>query len=63
MLQRPMTIYSIVSDQEGTGFNVEVVSDNGAHQTMMGFASETEAEAWIASDRERDRNAGHPRGG
>lgn len=55
-----MTTYSIVPNQEHTGFNVEVVSDNGAHQTMLAFASEVEAQAWIASDRERDRNAGAP---
>jgi hypothetical protein len=55
-----MTTYKVVPHQDGSGYNVEVVSDNGAHQTMIGFASEVEAERWIESDRQRDRNAGAP---
>lgn len=55
-----MTTYKVVPNQDNSGHNVEVVSDNGVHQTMIGFASEVEAERWIESDRQRDRNAGAP---
>jgi hypothetical protein len=55
-----MTDYKIVPHADGKGFDVEVVSVNGAHQTMLSFATEAEAEEWIASDRQRDHNAGPP---
>jgi hypothetical protein len=54
------TTYTIVSDTDGPGFIVEVLSVNGIHQKMLGFATEADAEGWITSDRERDRNAGPP---
>jgi hypothetical protein len=56
-----MTTYTIVPNPNGSsGFAVEVLSVNGIHQTMLGFPTEADAEEWIASDRERDRNAGAP---
>jgi hypothetical protein len=55
-----MTTYSILARPDGTGFNVEVVGSDGVRHTMLGFATEAEAEAWIASDRSRDSNAGMP---
>jgi hypothetical protein len=55
-----MTTYTIVPIPDGPGFIVEVLSVNGIHQTMLGFATEADAEEWIASDRERDHNAGPP---
>jgi hypothetical protein len=53
-----MTTYSIVRNADETGFVVEVISDNGARQTMLGFPTEAKAEDWVASDRTRDSNAG-----
>nr|WP_294529056.1 hypothetical protein [uncultured Rhodopila sp.] len=50
----PMTQYIIVPNGDGSGFNITVSGANGARQTMMGFDSEAEAEAWIAQDRRLD---------
>jgi hypothetical protein len=55
-----MTTYSIIPHSDGATFDVEVISDNGARQIMLGFPTEAEAEDWIASDRTRDSNAGRP---
>jgi hypothetical protein len=55
-----MTSYKILPNPDGTNFNVEVVSLNGAHQTILAFATEADAEAWIASDKARDEDAGRP---
>jgi hypothetical protein len=46
-----MTTYDILPRSDGVGFDVKVIGDNGVHHTMLGFATEKEAEAWIASDR------------
>jgi hypothetical protein len=46
-----MTTYTIVPNGDGTGFNISIAGSNGARQTMLGFASEAEAEAWIIQDR------------
>jgi hypothetical protein len=45
-----MATYSIGRHKDGTGFDVSVVSDNGARHTMLGFKSRWAAEAWIADD-------------
>jgi hypothetical protein len=46
-----MGTYSIGRHKDGTGFDVSVVSDNGARHTMLGFKRRRAAEAWIADDR------------
>ncbi len=46
-----MTQYIIVPNGDGSGFNISVAGANGARQTMLGFSSEAEAEAWIVQDR------------
>jgi hypothetical protein len=50
-----MATYNIVPRSDGTGFDVEVLGADGVRHTMLGFTTETEAEAWIASDRLRER--------
>jgi hypothetical protein len=55
-----MTTYTVVPNPGEPGFIVEVLSLNGVHQTMLGFPTEADAGEWIASDRERDHNAGPP---
>jgi hypothetical protein len=50
----PMTQYIIVPNGDGSGFNIAVAGANGARQTMMGFGTEAEAEAWIAQDKRLD---------
>nr|WP_294510781.1 hypothetical protein [uncultured Rhodopila sp.] len=49
-----MTQYIIVPNGDGSGFNITVAGADGARQTMLGFSSEAEAEAWIAQDRRLD---------
>jgi hypothetical protein len=48
---KPMTTYTIMPNGDGDGFNVGIAGTNGARQTMLGFQSEAEAEAWILRDR------------
>lgn len=54
------TTYAIVPKLDGPGFIVEVLSVNGIHQKMVGFATEADAEKWIDSDKDRDHAAGPP---
>jgi hypothetical protein len=49
-----MTQYTILPVGDGSGFNVAVSGSDGARNTMLGFASEEEAEAWIALDKRLD---------
>jgi len=37
------------------GFDVKVVGDNGARQTILGFPTREAAEAWIVEDRRRSQ--------
>jgi hypothetical protein len=46
-----MSKYTVCPADGGVGFNVSVVSDNGARNTLLGFATEKAAETWIAVDR------------
>ncbi|WP_428492991.1 hypothetical protein [Rhodopila sp.] len=46
-----MTTYTIVPTTDGTGFHIGVAGSNGARQTMLGFTSKQEAEAWIIQDK------------
>ena len=46
-----MTTYTIVPTTDGTGFHIGVAGSNGARQTMLGFSSKEEAEAWITQDK------------
>ncbi|HEY0423694.1 MAG TPA: hypothetical protein VGC82_10260 [Rhodopila sp.] len=49
-----MTTYTIIPTPDGSGFNIGIAGSNGARQTMLGFTSEAEAEAWINQDKRRD---------
>ena len=56
-----MPTYTIVPNPDGSsGFVVDIISPTGVRTTMLGFATEADAEEWIASDRKRDRLAGPP---
>jgi hypothetical protein len=46
-----MAIYTIIPHSEGDGFDVALIGDNGVRQTMLGFATEADAESWIECDR------------
>lgn len=52
-----MNKYHIATRADGTGFDVHVVTNNGARQTMLGFATESEAQVWIAQDQRLTRAA------
>jgi hypothetical protein len=47
-----MATYEISSEID-RGFNVKIVGDDGARQTMLGFPTREAAEAWIVDDRRR----------
>ncbi|WP_428484081.1 hypothetical protein [Rhodopila sp.] len=46
-----MSTYTIVAVGDGSGFNIGVAGANGTRQTILGFKSEAEAEAWIVQDK------------
>jgi hypothetical protein len=49
--------YDIAARADGAGFDVRVVSANGARQTVLGFATESAAQHWIAQDQRLARTA------
>jgi hypothetical protein len=46
-----MATYTIIPHSGGHSFDVALIADNGARQTLLGFATEADATAWIESDR------------
>jgi hypothetical protein len=50
-----MSTYTITPNSDGSGFNIGIAGSNGARQTMLGFESEAEAEAWILQDKRRSQ--------
>ena len=46
-----MANYIIRPDGSGSSFNVGITGTDGARQTLLGFATEAEAEAWIIQDK------------
>ena len=46
-----MAIYQIIPIGDGSGFNSGVAGSDGTRQTMLGFATQEEAEAWILQDK------------
>ncbi|HBK06250.1 MAG TPA: hypothetical protein DDZ81_10350 [Acetobacteraceae bacterium] len=46
-----MTQYTIIPIPDGSGFHIGIAGANGARQTMLGFATQEEAEAWITRDK------------
>jgi hypothetical protein len=49
-----MATYTINPRLDRTGFDVGVIGDDGARQTLLGFKTKAEAEAWIREDKKRD---------
>jgi hypothetical protein len=52
MLRCNMITYTVVPSGDETGFHVKVDGSDGNRQTILGFATESDAEAWIASDKQ-----------
>jgi len=49
--------YDIAIRADGAAFDVHVISSNGARQTVLGFATESAAQIWIAQDQRLARAA------
>jgi hypothetical protein len=50
-----MSTYAInLRPEEPAEYEVHIVGSDGVRQTMLGFASEEDAEAWIEADQARD---------
>jgi hypothetical protein len=45
-----MATYTIIPHPDQSGFDIAIVGANGARQTMLGFSTEADAQAWIAQD-------------
>jgi hypothetical protein len=45
-----MAKYNIYPGEDSVGFEISVISDNGAKQTMLGFKTFAEADAWVTED-------------
>ena len=45
-----MATYKIIPHAGATSFDVVVIGADGAKQTMLGFQTEEDAQAWIAKD-------------
>jgi hypothetical protein len=54
-----MTTYTIIPAGDGSSFNIGIAGSNGARQTMLGFASEAEAEVWINRDKRMNQAPPH----
>jgi hypothetical protein len=46
-----MTTYTIIPKADQTDFDVAIVGDDGARQTLLGFETRADAAAWIAWDK------------
>jgi hypothetical protein len=54
-----MASYLIVPRDDGSsGYEIRVVSDTGGRHTMLGFATEADAEIWISEDRRLNKDSG-----
>ena len=49
-----MTIYTIAPRADQTSFDVAVIGNIGTRQTILGFNTKSEAEAWIEEDKKRE---------
>ena len=46
-----MTTYTIIPKADHTGFHVAIVCTDGVRQTILGFQTQADAEAWISRDK------------
>jgi hypothetical protein len=47
-----MATYTIIPKVDQTGFDVVIVGNDGARQTLLGFETQADAQAWIVWDRQ-----------
>ena len=50
-----VAIYTIAPRADQTGFDVAIIDYIGTRQTMLGFKTKSEAEAWIEKDKKREK--------
>jgi hypothetical protein len=48
-----MDTYTVLPKVDHTGFHVAIVGSNGVRQTILGFETRTDAEAWISWDKQQ----------
>ncbi len=53
-----MTNYTII--QAGDGYHIGIAGADGSRQTLLGFTTEAEAEAWIVQDKRRAPSIAEP---
>ena len=46
-----MATYRIIPKVDQTGFDVAIVGNDGARQTLLGFKTHSDTQAWIAGDK------------
>ena len=45
-----MATYTLITRPDG-GYDIQIVGADGAHQTMLGFRTEADANVWITQDK------------
>ena len=53
-----MATYTVVHGVDRTGFHVAIQGSDGIRQTILGFETRVEAEAWIDHDKPECRSSG-----
>jgi hypothetical protein len=46
-----MITYTVIASADETGFHVEIAGSEGNRQTILGFVTESDADAWIVNDK------------
>ena len=49
-----MSVYTIVHRERQTGYRVDVIGDDGSRNSVLGFDTEADAEAWIEADKQME---------
>lgn len=50
-----MSTYAIHQHPDRQEYEVHIVGPDGVRQTVLGFATEADAEEWISADKARDQ--------
>ena len=51
MLRCDMITYTVIASTDETGFHVKIAGSEGNRQTILGFVTESDADAWIVNDK------------
>jgi hypothetical protein len=47
-----MITYTVIASADETGFHVKIAGSEGNRQTILGFVTESDADAWIVNDKQ-----------